>query len=122
MSNDNRKPTTPEGKASSPSSHHVRALENNEKDGVSPAFRYNQTMSDEDKKSPEFDRLLTDEELALVIKRGKDADEIQRISGNPPLDAEGVAMFEMFNRERWSHEKRRAYIMEYIKRRQESKK
>jgi hypothetical protein len=73
--------------------------------------QYNKTMSDNDKKSPEFDRLLTDEELALIIKRGKDGIEMHRISGNP-LDAEQIAMFEMFNRERWSHEKRRAYISE----------
>ena len=85
-------------------------------------FWYNQTMSDDDKKSPDFNRLLTDEELALAIKRGKDADEIQRISGNPPLDAEQIAMFEMFERERWSHEKCRAYILDRIKRRQESEK
>lgn len=84
-------------------------------------FWYNQTMSDDDKKSPDFDRLLTDEELALVIKRGKDGMEMQRISGNP-LSPEDIAMFEMFNRERWSHEKRHAYIMAHIKHRQESKK
>jgi hypothetical protein len=85
-------------------------------------FRYNQTMSDNDKKTPEFDRLLTDEELALAIKRGKDADEIQRISGNPQLDAEQIAMFEMFERERWSHEKCRAYISERWKKRLSEKK
>jgi len=110
-----------EGKTSLPESHHFRNLENSEKYGVSAMFRYTQMMTDNDKKTPEFDRLLTDEELALVIKRGKDGIEMHRISGNP-LTAEDIEMFEMFNRERWSHEKRRAYILAEIKRRQESKK
>ena len=35
---------------------------------------------------------------------------LQDIEGNP-LDAEDVAMFEMFEREAWSHERRRAYIL-----------
>ena len=83
--------------------------------------QYNKTMSDNDKKSPDFDRLLTDEELELAIKRGKDGIEMHRISGNP-LSADQIAMFEMFNRERWSHEKCRAYILAEIKRRQEAKK
>ena len=84
-------------------------------------FWYNESMTDDGKKSPEYDRLLTDEELALAIKRGKDGIEMHRISGNP-LDAEQIAMFEMFDRERWSHEKCRAYILADIKRRQEAKK
>jgi hypothetical protein len=78
-------------------------------------------MIDDDKKTPEFDRLLTDEELALVVKRRKDGIEMQRISGNP-LDAEDIAMFEMFDKNRWSHEKCLAYIKDHIKRRQEAKK
>lgn len=84
-------------------------------------FRYNQTMSGSDKKTLEFDRLLTDEELALAIKRRKDGVEMHRISGDP-LDAEDIAMFEMFERERWSHEKCLAYIKDQVKRRQEAKK
>jgi hypothetical protein len=46
---------------------------------------------------------------------------MHRISGNP-LDAEQIAMFEMFNRERWSHEKCRAYIAERWKQRLSEKK
>lgn len=84
-------------------------------------FQYNKIMSDNDKKTPEFDRLLTDEELTLAIKRRKDGIEMHRISGDP-LDAEDIAMFEMFERERWSHEKCLAYIKDDIKRRQEAKK
>lgn len=84
-------------------------------------IQYNKAMSDDDKKSPEFDRLLTDEELALALKRHKQGMHIQEIEGNP-LDAEDIAMFEMFHRERWSHEKCLAYIKDDIKRRQEAKK
>ncbi len=36
---------------------------------------------------------------------------LREIEGNP-LDAEQVAMFEMFEREKWSHERRLAYIAE----------
>ncbi len=35
---------------------------------------------------------------------------LQGIEGNP-LDAADVAMFEMFEREAWPHERRRAYIV-----------
>lgn len=36
---------------------------------------------------------------------------LQSIEDNS-LDAEDIAMFEMFEREGWPHEKRRAYILE----------
>ncbi len=35
---------------------------------------------------------------------------LQEIEGNP-LSADQIAMFEMFEREAWSHERRRAYII-----------
>ncbi|MEI9885461.1 MAG: hypothetical protein WDN08_03015 [Rhizomicrobium sp.] len=35
---------------------------------------------------------------------------LQEIEGNP-LSPEDVAMFEMFEREAWPHERRRAYIL-----------
>jgi len=35
---------------------------------------------------------------------------LQEVEGNP-LSEEQVGMFEMFEREAWSHEKRRAYIL-----------
>jgi hypothetical protein len=38
-----------------------------------------------------------------------EAKHLQAIEGNP-LDAEQVAMFEMFDREGWSDERRRDYI------------
>jgi hypothetical protein len=52
---------------------------------------------------------LSDEELAKVRKRRLDMQKLQEIEGNP-LTADEIAMFEMFDRERWSHERRRAYI------------
>jgi hypothetical protein len=39
---------------------------------------------------------------------------MQAIEGNP-LDAEDIAMFEMFEREGWSHDQRRAHILAQIK-------
>jgi len=36
---------------------------------------------------------------------------LQEIEGNP-LDASDIAMFEMFEREGWGHERRRAYILD----------
>ncbi|MBS7537757.1 hypothetical protein [Ancylobacter lacus] len=39
---------------------------------------------------------------------------LQAMEGNP-LDAEDVAMFEMFEREGWSDERCRAYIIEKAK-------
>jgi hypothetical protein len=35
---------------------------------------------------------------------------LQKIEGNP-LSPDEIAMFEMFEREGWSHERRRAYIL-----------
>jgi len=71
-------------------------------------------MQEEDKKTAEFDRLLTDEELVLIRQRRREGMNLQAIEGNP-LDADDIAMFEMFDKNRWSHEKRRAYIIEQAK-------
>ena len=48
--------------------------------------------------------------VAHARKRRLAAMRLQEIEGNP-LSAEDVAMFEMFEREAWSHEKCRAYIL-----------
>ena len=48
-----------------------------------------------------------------AMKRGitlREAMHLQAIEGNP-LTAEEVAMFEMFEREGWTHERRRAHIL-----------
>lgn len=53
---------------------------------------------------------LTDEQIAAARTRRREAMHLQEIEGNP-LDAADIAMFEMFDREGWSHEQRRAYII-----------
>ena len=59
---------------------------------------------------------LSDEEVAEARVRRLEAMRLQEIEGNP-LDAEQVAMFEMFEREKWSHEKRLAHLAERLKKR-----
>jgi len=53
---------------------------------------------------------LTPEEIETARQRRLEAMTLQEIEGNP-LDADDIAMFEMFEREGWSHERRRAYII-----------
>ena len=43
--------------------------------------------------------------------RRRVAMRLQEIEGNP-LSPDQVAMFEMFDREGWSHDERRAYLLE----------
>ncbi len=59
-------------------------------------------MSDPQKLDPEA--------VAQARQRRLVAMRLQEIEGNP-LSAEEVAMFEMFEREAWSHERRRAFIL-----------
>jgi hypothetical protein len=54
---------------------------------------------------------LTDEEVAEARQRRLEAMRIQEIEGNP-LSPDQVAMFEMFEREKWSHERCPQYILE----------
>ncbi|MES1197633.1 MAG: hypothetical protein ABUL55_03300 [Pseudomonadota bacterium] len=54
--------------------------------------------------------LLSEAEVAEARQRRLEAMALQEIEGNP-LDAEDVALFEMFERERWSHERRRAFLL-----------
>ena len=61
-------------------------------------------MTDRNKLSPD--------EVAVARKRRLVAMRLQEIEGNP-LTAEEVAMFEMFEREAWPHDRRRAYILAY---------
>lgn len=49
-------------------------------------------------------------DVEAARKRRIAAIRLQEIEGNP-LSAEDVAMFEMFEREAWPHERRRAYIL-----------
>jgi len=48
--------------------------------------------------------------LSRLSERLQEAAHLQEIEGNPLTDAE-LEMFEMFEREGWSHERRRAYIL-----------
>jgi len=52
------------------------------------------------------------------VGRGLTLDEakhLQALEGNP-LDAEQIAMFEMFDREGWSAAKRRTYVLNRLRR------
>ncbi|HXT05751.1 MAG TPA: hypothetical protein VN715_02300 [Roseiarcus sp.] len=44
----------------------------------------------------------------------QEAQHLQALEGNP-LTADEIAMFEMFEREGWPHERRRAYILAQFK-------
>jgi hypothetical protein len=57
---------------------------------------------------------LSPAEVAATKARRLEAMHLQVIEGNP-LDAEDIAMFEMFEREGWSHERCRAYILAQAK-------
>lgn len=50
-------------------------------------------------------------QASKATARRLEAMRLQEIEGNP-LDATDVAMFEMFERENWSPEQCRAYILE----------
>jgi hypothetical protein len=53
---------------------------------------------------------LSPAEVEMARNRRLTAMHLQEIEGNP-LSAEDIAMFEMFEREAWTHERRRAYIL-----------
>lgn len=59
----------------------------------------------------ENQKTLSAKELGEARARRLVAMHLQEIEGNP-LDAAEVAMFEMFEREAWPHERRLAYIKE----------
>ena len=56
------------------------------------------------------DTPLTPEQVAAARELRLEAQALQALEGNS-LSAEDVAMFEMFEREAWSHERCRAYIL-----------
>jgi len=51
--------------------------------------------------------------LSRARKRRLAAMHLQEIEGNP-LSAEDIVMFEMFEREAWTHDRRRAYILAQV--------
>ena len=73
----------------------------------SRAIGYNASM-------PKVADRLSPKEIAAARARRLEAMHLQEIEGNP-LDEEDVAMFEMFEREGWDHERRRAYILAKIR-------
>ena len=57
-----------------------------------------------------FIEKLSSEQLDATRERRLTAMHLQKIEDNP-LDADDVAMFEMFEREGWPHERCRDYII-----------
>jgi hypothetical protein len=55
-----------------------------------------------------------------IEQRTREAAHLQLIAGNP-LDADDIAMFEMFDREGFSIDQQRAYILEESKKRTAAK-
>lgn len=53
-------------------------------------------------------------EKDLIRQRTLEAAHLQAIEGNP-LDAEQMAMFEMFDREGWSEERQLDYVLTQIR-------
>ena len=53
---------------------------------------------------------LTPEEIETARQRRLEAMKLQEIEGNP-LSDDQVAMFEMFERKGWSHERVHAYLL-----------
>jgi len=63
---------------------------------------------------PKLADRLSPEEIAAARKRRLEAMHLQEIEGNP-LSEEEIAMFEMFEREGWDHERRLAYVLAKIR-------
>ena len=66
---------------------------------------------------PKVAERLAPDEIAATRERRLEAMHLQEIEGNP-LDAEDIAMFEMFEREGWDVERCLAYIREQALKRQ----
>jgi hypothetical protein len=62
-----------------------------------------------------MDKPLSPAEIETVRMRRLEAMRLQEIEGNP-LSPEEVAMFVMFEREAWPHQRRRAHIFAKAKR------
>ena len=56
------------------------------------------------------EKKLSKADVAELRQRRLEAMNLQAIEGNP-LDAEDIAMFEMFEREGWDDDRCRAYIL-----------
>jgi hypothetical protein len=58
-----------------------------------------------------MEKRLSAEEIAVSRQQRLEGMRLQEIESNP-LDAEQVAMFEMFEMEGWPHGRRRSYLLE----------
>jgi len=56
---------------------------------------------------------LSPSDVEAARMRRLSAMRLQEIEGNP-LSKDDVAMFEMFEREAWPHDRRRAYILAHV--------
>lgn len=63
-----------------------------------------------------LDTKLSDTDLAVIERRRAEFDAICAVEGIIPT-IEQRAMFDMFDRERWSHERRLAYVIERARKR-----
>ena len=61
--------------------------------------------------STKTDEKLSDAELKAAKQRRAEFDAICAVEGISP-SAEQTAMFDMFERERWSHERRLQYVID----------
>lgn len=59
-------------------------------------------------------RSLSSAEVTAARKRRLMAMQLQAVESNP-LGREQIAMFEMFEREAWPHDKRRAFILAKVR-------
>lgn len=59
-------------------------------------------------------KIPTDQEVEEMRRRRLEAMHLQVIEDNP-LDDEDIAMFEMFERKKWSAEQRRDYILQWAR-------
>ena len=59
------------------------------------------------------ERRMTRAEIRVAKQRRREGQHLQALVGNP-LDAEDIAMFEMFEREGWPLERCLAYIRDSI--------
>ena len=62
----------------------------------------------------ETNKTISAVEIHVAKSRRHQMQHLNALEGNP-LDATDIAMFEMFEREGWSHERRRAYIFAKFK-------
>lgn len=76
-------------------------------------IRYYEGMKNQSYTTTRSENLLTPQGVKITHSRRLEAMRMQEIESNP-LDAKDITMFEMFEYERWSHERCRTYILEQV--------